>query len=220
VPNVVLLGPPGAGKGTQASRIKERWGLMHVSSGDLLREHRASDTELGRRAAQFMDAGRLVPDELVTTMVLKRVAETEGGFLLDGFPRSVSQALALAAKLAARGRRLHAVLLLDIADDVVLRRVTGRRVCSWGHPYHVDFSPPTFDGLCDVDGRPLRQRDDDRPETVRRRLAVYHAISEPLVELYEGHGILRRVDGSGDPAAVWDEIQTTLAPLSDKQPCG
>jgi adenylate kinase len=210
-PNIVLLGPPGAGKGTQASRIKDRWGLMHVASGDLLREHRASDTELGRQAAQFMRAGRLVPDELVIAMVLDRVEASERGVMLDGFPRTVPQAQSLASSLDTQGRRLHAVLLLDLTDEVVLQRATGRRVCAWGHPYHVEFNPPSYHGRCDIDGQPLMQRDDDRPETVRRRLDEYHAISEPLVEFYEGRGLLRRVDGARDPALVWDDIQATLA---------
>ena len=214
-PNLVIMGPPGAGKGTQAARIKERWGLAYVPSGDLLREHRASSTELGGRAAEFMRAGRPVPEELETAIILKRVEETESAFMVDGFPRSVPQAVALAASLEVQGRPLHAALLLDVADEVAFRRVTGRRFCSWGHPCHVHFSPPTFDGFCDVDGQRLHQRGDDRADAVRLRLGAYHAIGEPVVEFYAACGLLRRVDGAGDPAAVWEEIQTTLGPLSD-----
>lgn len=213
-PNLVLLGPPGAGKGTQASRIADRWGLAHLSSGDLLREHRASQTPLGMEAQKYMETGGLVPDELVTAMVVERIKDTRAGLLLDGFPRSIAQAEVLAARLRARDRRLDAVLRLDLADDIVLRRLSGRRVCSAGHPYHVDFSPPTFDGRCDIDGRPLRQRDDDHPDTVLRRLDVYHSASEPLVGFYERLGLLRRVDAAADPEAVWEEIERAVTPLA------
>ena len=185
--NLILLGPPGAGKGTQAARLREDFGLPYIGTGDLLREHREKQTELGVKAQEYMDAGDLVPDELVIAMILDKIEEEgDDGFLLDGFPRTVGQADALSEELDKLGRRLTAALLVDAPDEVVLKRLSGRRQCSNGHLYHVEFDPPKHDDVCDQDGKPLVRRKDDEPETVKKRLATYHKQTEPL------QGLLRR----------------------------
>jgi adenylate kinase len=212
--NLILLGPPGAGKGTQASRLTEDFGLPYIGTGDLLREHTAEGTDLGRQAQEFMDRGDLVPDDLVIAMILDKVEdEGDDGFLLDGFPRTVPQADALFEELEKRGRRLMAALLIDASDDVVVKRLSGRRICSKGHLYHVDFDPPKQDGVCDQCGRPLSQRKDDEPEKVQKRLATYHELTEPLIGYYEERGLLRRFDGTRDKVEVHDHIRATLATL-------
>jgi adenylate kinase len=212
--NLILLGPPGAGKGTQASRLTEDFGLPYIGTGDLLREHTAEGTELGRQAQEYMDRGDLVPDDLVIAMILEKVEEEgDDGFLLDGFPRTVPQADALSEELEKLGRRLMAALLIDAPDDVVVKRLSGRRVCSKGHLYHVDFDPPKQDGVCDQCGRPLSQRKDDEPEKVQKRLATYHELTEPLIGYYEERGLLRRFDGTRDKVEVHDHIRATLATL-------
>ena len=202
--NLILIGPPGAGKGTQAARLREDFDLSHIATGDLLRAHRERETDLGLRAARYMAEGRLVPDELVTEMIGDAIASTSGGFLLDGFPRTPGQADALDRVLEERGRPLSAVLLIDVPDDVLVERIGGRRLCPDGHVYHVQYNPPAREGVCDVDGKPLTQREDDKPETVRKRLDVYHRETEPLVERYEKQGLLRRVDGTRSPDEVHD----------------
>jgi adenylate kinase len=212
--NLILLGPPGAGKGTQASRLTEDFGLPYIGTGDLLREHTAEGTDLGRQAQEYMDRGDLVPDDLVIAMILEKVEdEGDDGFLLDGFPRTVPQADALSEELEKRGRRLMAALLIAAPDDVVIRRLSGRRICSKGHLYHVDFDPPKQDGVCDQCGRPLSQRKDDEPEKVEKRLATYHELTEPLIGYYEDRGLLRRFDGTRDKVEVHDHIRATLATL-------
>jgi len=212
--NLILLGPPGAGKGTQAARLREDFTLPYIATGDLLREHKAQETELGREAASYMDAGKLVPDELVIAMILEKVEEEgEDGFLLDGFPRTVPQADALADELERRGRRLTAALLVEAPDDVVVKRLSGRRQCANGHLYHQDFDPPKHEGMCDQCGRPLFRRDDDDPDKVRTRLETYHAQTEPLIDYYDERGLLRRFDGTRRPGEVHDHIRATLATL-------
>jgi adenylate kinase len=212
--NLILLGPPGAGKGTQASRLTEDFGLPYIGTGDLLREHTAEGTDLGRQAQEYMDRGDLVPDDLVIAMILDKVEdEGDDGFLLDGFPRTVPQADALSEELEKRGRRLMAALLIDAPDDVVVKRLSGRRQCSKGHLYHVDFDPPKQDGVCDQCGRPLAQRKDDEPEKVQKRLATYHELTEPLIGYYDDRGLLRRFDGTRDKVEVHDHIRATLAKL-------
>jgi adenylate kinase len=212
--NLILLGPPGAGKGTQATRLTEDFGLPYIGTGDLLREHSENGTELGKQAKEHMERGGLVPDDLVIRMILDRIEEEgDDGFLLDGFPRTIVQADALAEELDKRGRRLNAALLVDAPDDVVLERITGRRQCSNGHVYHVKFDPPKHEGVCDQDGKPLSQRKDDMPEKVSKRLATYHELTEPLIDYYDERGLLRRFDGTQDKVKVHDHIRATLATL-------
>jgi adenylate kinase len=210
--NLILLGPPGAGKGTQAARLREDFELPYIATGDLLRAHRARATDLGHRAARYMESGRLVPDDLVTEMVNAEIAGTGArGFLLDGFPRTLPQADALDSTLEASGRSLSAVLLIEVPDDVLVERIGGRRVCPDGHVYHVRFDPPAREGICDQDGKPLIQRDDDQPETVRNRLRVYHRDTEPLIERYAGQNLVRRIDGTRPPDEVYEHLRKTLA---------
>jgi len=212
--NLILLGPPGAGKGTQAGRLTEDFGLPYIGTGDLLRKHVDQESELGREAKGHMDDGGLVPDDLVIAMILEKVDEEgDDGFLLDGFPRTVPQADALADELEKRGRRLTAALLVDASDECVFKRITGRRQCSDGHVYHVEFDPPKYDDKCDRDGKPLTQRKDDQPEKVKKRLATYHRDTEPLIDYYDERGLLRRFDGAQDKVKVHDHIRATLATL-------
>jgi adenylate kinase len=214
--NLILLGPPGAGKGTQAGRLKDDFGLPYIGTGELLRSHKQNGTELGREASGYMDAGELVPDELVIRMILEEIDEKRGdGFLLDGYPRSVAQADALAAALEGNGRRLTAVLLIDADDATVIQRLSGRRQCvKNGHLYHVEFDPPkNKDGYCDIDGSRLVQREDDEADTIRRRLTTYHDKTKPLIDYYEQRGLLRRFDGMREPNEVHDHVRATLATL-------
>ena len=214
--NLILLGPPGAGKGTQAERLVDDFDLPYYATGNILRAAVEEGTELGAQAKEYMDRGDLVPDELVVGMIVDRVEdrEAEDGFILDGFPRNPAQAEALDTELAKLGREITAVLLVDVPDEEVVRRLSGRRVCKkHGHPYHVDFDPPKRDGFCDQDGSELIQRDDDKPETVRHRLAVYHEQTSPLVDFYEKRGVLRRFDGSRPAGEVHDHIRASLATL-------
>jgi adenylate kinase len=214
--NLILLGPPGAGKGTQAERLQEDFHLPYVATGDILREAVREGTELGRKAKEYMDAGDLVPDGLVIAVVLERIASDEArdGFLLDGFPRNREQGEALDRAIDRLGRRLTAALLVEVPDEEVVRRLSGRRVSvKSGRVYHVEFDPPKHEGRCDVDGSRLVQRDDDKPETVRHRLAVYHENTKPLIAYYEQQGILRRFDGGRPPTEVHDHIRATIATL-------
>jgi adenylate kinase len=212
--NLVLLGPPGAGKGTQADRLVKDFGLPYLSTGIILREAVAEESELGKEAKKYMDNGELVPDELISRAVAKRFesGETDEGFLLDGFPRTVGQAEVLVELLEDRGRELTAVLLIEAPDDEVVRRLSGRRTCAKGnHVYHVEFDPPKHEGVCDQDGSRLIQRDDDKPETVRKRLSVYHDQTEPLIDWYEDKDLLMRFDGQRSPDEVHDRIRARLA---------
>jgi adenylate kinase len=212
--NLVLLGPPGAGKGTQAERLVEDFDLPYYSTGIILREAVADESELGKEAKRYMDEGELVPDELINKVIAERLdsGEADDGFLLDGFPRTIGQAEMLEKTLEGRERELSGVLLIDAPDDEVVRRLSGRRTCAkGGHVYHVEFDPPKNEGVCDQDGSRLIQRDDDKPETVRKRLSVYHDQTEPLIEWYEDRGLLRRFDGTRSPDEVHDRIRATLA---------
>lgn len=212
--NLVLLGPPGAGKGTQAERLVEDFGLPYYATGIILREAVANDSELGRQAKEYMDAGELVPDELINNVIAERLdsGEAHDGFLLDGFPRTIGQAEMLEQTLKGRGRQLTGAILIEAPDDDVVQRLSGRRTCAkGGHVYHVDFDPPKNDGVCDQDGSRLIQRDDDKPETVRKRLSVYHEQTEPLIEWYTDKGLLSRFDGTRTPDEVHDRIRATLA---------
>jgi len=214
--NLILIGPPGAGKGTQAERLVEDFDLPYYATGDILRDAVKQDTELGKKAKEFMNNGDLVPDELITEVILDRVdsAEAGDGFVLDGFPRTVAQAESLGKGLGDRGRDLTAALLIEAPDDDVIKRLSGRRICSKNqHLYHVDSNPPKNEGACDMDGSKLIQRDDDKPETVKKRLEVYHDQTEPLIKWYEDKGLLRRFDGTRSPDEVNDHIRATLATL-------
>ncbi len=212
--NLILLGPPGAGKGTQASRLTEDFGLPYLGTGDLLRQNVGEGTELGKLAKEHMDNGGLVPDDLVIQMILDKIDEEgDDGFLLDGYPRTVPQADALADELEKRSRRLTAALLIDAPDETVIQRLSGRRQCSEGHLYHVEFDPPKHEGRCDQDGKPLKQRTDDEPEKVKKRLRIYHEQTEPLIDYYDERGLLRRFDGTRDKVEVHDHIRATLATL-------
>jgi len=214
--NLILFGPPGAGKGTQAERLRGDFRLAFISTGDMLRENVKQGTELGKEAKSYMDSGGLVPDELIVAMAADRLEQDDArdGFILDGFPRTVAQAEALDAQLSEMGRRITAALLIDVPDEEVVKRISGRRVCvKAGHNYHVDFDPPKNDNICDQDGSRLIQRDDDKPDVVRNRLKVYNEKTAPLIDYYDGKGLMRRIDGTRSPAEVHDRIRAVIATL-------
>ncbi len=212
---VIMLGPPGAGKGTQASRIADAYRIPHISTGDIFRQNVKSATDLGRQAQQYMDAGELVPDDVVVGMVGARLAEPDAksGFNLDGFPRTVPQAQSLEDLLVDRGTPLDVVLRLAVDEDEVVHRLTGRRVCrNCGAVYHVDYNPPSEPGVCDACGGELYQRDDDREEVVLNRLDVYHRQTQPLEYFYWERGLLRDVEALG---TVDEVTQRALAVLRE-----
>ncbi|HVV90753.1 MAG TPA: adenylate kinase [Solirubrobacterales bacterium] len=214
--NLVLLGPPGSGKGTQGERLNEDLRLPYYATGDILRGAVRDETELGKSAKEYMDRGDLVPDEVIVGVIAERIdsEEARDGFILDGFPRTTPQAEALDAKLEDLGRAVSAVLLIDVSDDEVVKRLGGRRTCVvCGRVYHVEFNPPKVEGVCDVDGGELVQRDDDKPDVIRKRLATYHEKTEPLVTYYDDRGVLRRVDGERDPDEVTEDLRRTLATM-------
>lgn len=215
--NLILLGPPGAGKGTQAQRLVEDFRLPYVATGEMLRAAVREETPLGREAKKYMNNGDLVPDDVIIGVAVERLQQDDckDGFILDGFPRTIDQAKALDAELERVGRKLTAALLIDVPDEEVVRRISGRRQCvkNEQHIYHVDFDPPKHEGFCDQDGSPLIQRDDDKPETVKYRLGVYHDQTTPLIDWYESRGLLRRFDGTRSPEEVNGHIRATLATL-------
>ena len=214
--NLILLGPPGAGKGTQAERLEDDFHLPYIATGNILRAAVTDGTELGKEAQAYMDRGDLVPDELIIGIILETIEEDgcKDGFLLDGFPRTLEQARSLDAAVERLGRTLTAALLIDVPDDVILRRITGRRVCSKEqHVYHVEANPPKHDGVCDIDGSKLIQRKDDTPEVVEKRLTVYHRDTKPIVSHYEDKGVLKRFDGTRDASEVHDHLRATIATL-------
>ena len=215
--NLILLGPPGSGKGTQGERLQEDLELPYYATGDILRGAVRDGTEVGLKAKEYMDRGDLVPDEVIIGVIADRLesGEADHGFILDGFPRTVPQAEALDQKLGEISRQLTAVILIDVPDDEIVRRLSGRRVCTEGnHVYHVDFSPPEQEGVCDIDGSELIVRDDDNAEVIRNRLVQYHDKTAPLVDFYDGQALLNRVDGSMDPDRVGEAIRTLVSTLS------
>jgi adenylate kinase len=212
--NIVLLGPPGAGKGTQAARLADDFGLRYIATGNMLRDTVREGTELGQQAKQYMDRGDLVPDDLIIAMIKESLAQDDqaNGFILDGFPRTERQAEALDDELAQLGRTLNAVLLMDVDEQDVVERLSQRRVCVKGqHNFHMSFDPPKHPERCDVDGSRLVQRDDDKPEVIQHRLEQYREKTAPVIGYYDRKGILRRVDGSRSPDEVSDQIRATLA---------
>jgi adenylate kinase len=213
--NLVLLGAPGSGKGTQAERIAARHDLPHISTGDILRDAVERGTELGSEARRYMDAGDLVPDEVIIGIMRARLGESDAGrgFLLDGFPRTIEQAEALDAMLAEDGRSVSDVILLDVPEEELVQRLSGRRMCRrCGANYNVVFNPPQKEGVCDLCGGELYQRSDDNEETVRNRLQVYRRQTEPLIGYYEGRGLIRRFYGGGrGPDDVYTEVEGLLS---------
>ncbi|MFD5077548.1 adenylate kinase [Streptomyces sp. NPDC058371] len=198
---IVLVGPPGAGKGTQAAFLAKNLSIPHISTGDLFRANISQQTELGKLAKSYMDAGNLVPDEVTIAMAKDRMEQpdAENGFLLDGFPRNVSQAQALDEMLKAEGMKLDAVLDLEVPEDEVVKRIAGRRVCrkDSSHVFHVEYKKPVKDGVCDVCGGELYQRDDDSEETVRKRLEVYHTQTEPIIDYYRAQNLVVTISALG-----------------------
>ena len=214
--NLVLLGPPGSGKGTQGERLNEDLHLPYYATGDILRAAVRDETELGRTAKGYMDAGDLVPDEVIVGVIVEALDSdaARDGFILDGFPRTTPQAEALDAKLEELGRGVTAVILIDVSDDEVVRRLGGRRTCAAeGHVFHVDFNPPKQEGVCDIDGSELIVRDDDKPDVIRKRLQTYHEKTEPLVDYYDRRSVLRRIAGEAPPDEVTEEVRRTLATM-------
>lgn len=202
---LIFLGPPGAGKGTQSKRVADALGLLHISTGDMLRTHIAANTDLGRSAATFMDDGNLVPDDLVISMLTERIAaeDAAGGFILDGFPRNLDQARALEVSPAGQVDR---VVLFTLDEDEIVRRIGGRRSCSQGHTYHLDDRPPASHGSCDEDGEPLYQRRDDSEEVIRNRLAVYGRETEPLVDFYTERGLILAIEALGPIEHITEQV--------------
>ncbi|MCI9583583.1 adenylate kinase [Clostridiaceae bacterium] len=210
---IIMLGAPGAGKGTQAKRIAEKYGIPHISTGDIFRANIKEGTELGLKAKGYMDQGLLVPDEVTIGMLLDRIhqADCKNGYVLDGFPRTIPQAESLNKALADMGEAIDFAIDVDVPDENIVNRMGGRRAClKCGATYHVEYAAPKADGVCDSCGSDLVLRDDDKPETVQKRLSVYHDQTQPLIEYYKGQGVLRSVDGTQPMEAVFESITGIL----------
>ena len=215
--NLILLGPPGSGKGTQGERLQEDFRLPYYATGDILRAAVKEGTDVGRQAKEYMDRGDLVPDEVIIGVIAERLQgeEASDGFILDGFPRTLPQAEALDAKMSELRRETTGVLLIEVPEEEILRRLGGRRTCEENpsHIYHVEFDPPKQEGVCDLDGAKLITRDDDKPEVIKNRLAQYREKTEPLVDYYDERGILNHVDGKQSPDEVEERIHGIIATL-------
>ena len=210
---IIMLGAPGAGKGTQAKRIAQQYGIPHISTGDIFRSNIKAGTELGKKAKAYMDAGSLVPDEITIGMLMDRIHEADcaDGYVLDGFPRTIPQAESLTEALAAEGAAVDYAIDVDVPDEAIISRMSGRRACvGCGATYHIIHNPTRREGICDVCGEKLIIRDDDRPETVQNRLEVYHAQTQPLIEYYSKAGVLRTVDGTQKMDKVFRDITAIL----------
>ncbi|MBR3275318.1 MAG: adenylate kinase [Eubacterium sp.] len=210
---IVMLGAPGAGKGTQAKQIADTYGIPHISTGDIFRANIKNGTELGRKAKEYMDKGLLVPDELTCDLVVDRISQpdAEKGYVLDGFPRTIPQAEALTNALEARNEKIDYAIDIEVPDENIIRRMSGRRAClTCGATFHTEFAPPKVEGVCDVCGDKLVLREDDKPETVANRLSVYHEQTQPLIDYYTGKGVLVEVDGTLDIDVVFEKIREIL----------
>ena len=207
---LVILGPPGGGKGTLAARLAEQLGVPHISTGQMLRAEVADESALGSRAQTFMNSGELVPDEIVVEMTKRRLGEPDAtdGWILDGFPRELSQAQALEEQLGSSGP--EAVVVLEVPDDEVFTRIAGRRTCPKGHVYNIKRSPPKSPGVCDIDGLPLQQRADASEKVVAERLAIYEQETKPVLDHYDNKGLLHGVDGTGDPDEIYERVLIEL----------
>ncbi len=206
---IIMLGAPGAGKGTQAKRIAAKYGIPHISTGDIFRANLKNETELGKKAKEYMDQGLLVPDELTLELVMDRFTQDDckNGYVLDGFPRTIPQAEALTKALADKQDAVDYAVNVDVPDEAIVSRMSGRRAClNCGGTYHVEFNPTKVEGICDACGGQLVLRDDDKPETVLKRLHVYHEQTQPLIDYYNGQNILREVDGTQDMEDVFRAI--------------
>ena len=207
--NIILMGLPGAGKGTQASEIVKKFPIPHISTGDMFRKAIKDETDLGKEAKSYMDRGELVPDEVTVGIVKERISEDDAkkGFLLDGFPRTIDQAESLSQIMSELDREIDAVINIEVPEEELMNRLTGRRICEkCGTTYHLVFNPPTVDGICDIDGGKLYQREDDNPETVSNRLSVNVKQSKPILEYYNNKGVLKNIDGSKDIDEVTNDV--------------
>ena len=210
---IVMLGAPGAGKGTQAKKIAEKYGIPHISTGDIFRANIKENTELGQKAKTYMDQGLLVPDELVVDLVVDRLAQDDAkkGYVLDGFPRTIPQAEALTGALEKIGEKMDFAINVEVPDENIINRMSGRRACvSCGGTYHIKYNPTKAEGVCDACGGELILRDDDKPETVQKRLSVYHEQTQPLIDYYKNQGILKSVDGTKPMDDVFTDIVAIL----------
>ena len=210
---IIMLGAPGAGKGTQAKKIAEKYGIPHISTGDIFRANIKNGTELGKKAKTYMDQGLLVPDELTCDLVVDRIQQDDAknGYVLDGFPRTIPQAECLPAALEKLGSKIDYAIDVDVPDENIIHRMGGRRACvGCGATYHLEYAPTKVEGICDVCGKELILRDDDKPETVKKRLDVYHEQTQPLIDYYTNAGILKTVDGTVDIDVVFQNIVEIL----------
>ena len=210
--NLVLLGAPGAGKGTQAKMLAGKYGILHISTGDILRENVSNNTELGKKAKEYMDKGELVPDTVLIDIIKDRLSkpDTDNGFLLDGYPRTIPQAVALDYIFGQLGKRLDVVIDIKVQDEELVARLAGRRMCKCGASYHVKFNPPKRDGICDVCSGELYQRDDDTESSVKTRLVAYYNQTHPLIDYYTDKGLLRTVSGTGGIEDIFGEITVVI----------